>query len=327
MRRRSLVAALLALSTGGLTAPAPTPRPHAAVPAVPAGGDVVAVRSTPVGLTLPQGTGVALRAAVVLDSRDRRFGGISAISLSADGSGALLVSDRGTLFTTTVEQRQGAITGLSDVRAHALTMPDGQPAGTDWSDAESLAVLPDGSIVIAFEGVHRLWRYRTPGGLPTPVPPFAAMAGLQVNSGIEALAADPEGRLYAIPERSGALDRPFPVWRSAAGGGSWAAGRWPRRPPFLVTGADIGPDGRLYVLERDFGFLRGWSMRLSRAALSDWPDFTPETLLMVRGGGIDNMEGISVRRDAGGALRAVLISDDNFHPLQRTLLLDLLLPD
>ena len=36
---------------------------------------------------------------------------------------------------------------------------------------------------------------------------------------------------------------------------------------------------------------------------------------------IDNMEGLSVHRDARGALVLTLISDDNFSPLQRTLLL------
>ena len=36
---------------------------------------------------------------------------------------------------------------------------------------------------------------------------------------------------------------------------------------------------------------------------------------------IDNMEALSVHRDSGGALVLTLISDDNFSPLQRTLLL------
>jgi hypothetical protein len=36
---------------------------------------------------------------------------------------------------------------------------------------------------------------------------------------------------------------------------------------------------------------------------------------------IDNMEGLSVHRDADGALVLTLISDDNFSLVQRTLLL------
>lgn len=327
MRARPIVAALLVLTTGALTAPEPVPRPRPALATAVQTGEAITVEARQVDLDFPAVGLVTLRAALALSSRDRRFGGISAISVAEDGVEALLVSDRGHLFTARLEQRSGAVTGVRDVLVHDLVMPDGSAAPVDWQDAESLAVLPDGDFVIGFERVHRLWRYRAPGGLPVPVPPFDALEGLQFNSGIEALAADRDGRLYAIPERSGALERPFPVWRSIPGTRRWLEGRWPRRPPFLVTGADIGPDGRLYVLERDFGFWRGWSMRLSRAALSDWPDFRPETLLVLRGGGIDNMEGVSVRRDSGGALRALIVSDDNFHPLQRTLLLDLVLPD
>ena len=36
---------------------------------------------------------------------------------------------------------------------------------------------------------------------------------------------------------------------------------------------------------------------------------------------IDNMEGLSVHRAADGALVLTMVSDDNFSPLQRTLLL------
>ena len=36
---------------------------------------------------------------------------------------------------------------------------------------------------------------------------------------------------------------------------------------------------------------------------------------------VDNFEGLAVRRDAAGGLLVYLVSDDNFNPLQRTLLL------
>ena len=290
-------------------------------------GEPITVSARPVALNLPPGSAASLRAALVLGSPDSRFGGLSGVAVAQDGASLVLVSDRGTLFTATVEQRGGRIEALRDVRAHALIMPDGTTPPPDWRDAESVAVLPDGALVIGFERLHRLWRFASPGARPVPVPGPEALAALQFNSGLEALASDAEGQLYAIPERSGALDRPFPVWRGAGRQSGWTVGQWPRRPPFLVTAADIGPDGRLYVLERDASLLGGWAMRLSRASLDDWPNLRPETLLEMRGGGIDNMEGLSVRRDAGGVLRAILVSDDNFHLLQSSLLIDLALPD
>ena len=45
------------------------------------------------------------------------------------------------------------------------------------------------------------------------------------------------------------------------------------------------------------------------------------------GSQIDNMEGLSVHRDAAGALVLTLISDDNFSLLQRTVLLQFTLAE
>jgi hypothetical protein len=42
---------------------------------------------------------------------------------------------------------------------------------------------------------------------------------------------------------------------------------------------------------------------------------------------IDNMEGLSVHRDARGKTVLTLISDDNFNPLQRTVLLQFAFAD
>ena len=39
------------------------------------------------------------------------------------------------------------------------------------------------------------------------------------------------------------------------------------------------------------------------------------------------MEGIAVHRSPGGELRITIISDDNFNPVQRTLLLQFALTD
>ena len=47
----------------------------------------------------------------------------------------------------------------------------------------------------------------------------------------------------------------------------------------------------------------------------------PELIFADMGHQVDNMEGIAVHRAADGALVLTLVSDDNFSPLQRTLLL------
>ena len=101
--------------------------------------------------------------------------------------------------------------------------------------------------------------------MPLEVP--AAFGEMQLNSSLESLAAAADGTLYTVPERSGAWDRPFPVWRWREGRGWDQPFALPREGRFLTVDADIGPDGRFYLLERDVGLL-GFRSRLRRFALA-----------------------------------------------------------
>ena len=88
----------------------------------------------------------------------------------------------------------------------------------------------------------------------------------------------------------------------------------PRRGRFLPVGLDFGPDGNLYLLERDFAGV-GFRSRVRRFG----PDGGAEqTLLQTRTGQFDNLEGISVWRDRRGGLRLTMVSDDNFRFFQQT---------
>jgi hypothetical protein len=129
---------------------------------------------------------------------------------------------------------------------------------------------------------------------------------------------DGDGALYATPERSGRLDRPFPVYRYSDG--RWQAGLSLRRDgEFLVSDATFGPDGRFYLLERDFEWLGGFRTRVRRFSLGPDGFGDEETLLETRFGELDNMEAIAVWEDPQGRTRVLLLSDDNFFPLQRTM--------
>ena len=79
------------------------------------------------------------------------------------------------------------------------------------------------------------------------------------------------------------------------------------------------------MLERRFSWARGVAMRIRSVPLAAIKPGAlvdgPELIFADMGHQIDNMEGLSVHRDADGALVLTLISDDNFSPLQRTLLL------
>lgn len=139
---------------------------------------------------------------------------------------------------------------------------------------------------------------------------------MQANSSLEALAIDHRGWLYTLPERSGQLTRPFPVYRFD--GTRWAQPfSIPRSGGFLPVGADFGPDGKLYLLEREFsGF--GFRSRVRRFAVSETGIGPGETLLSSALARHDNLEGIAVTRTGTGEIRLTMISDDNFRVFQRT---------
>jgi len=85
------------------------------------------------------------------------------------------------------------------------------------------------------------------------------------------------------------------------------------------------PKGDLLVLERKYSALSGVAIRIRRVALAGLAPgaLVDGTIIFTAdlNDQVDNMEGLALHRDAGGAMVLTMISDDNFSALQRTLLL------
>lgn len=245
----------------------------------------------------------------VWDRPEAEFGGLSAFELASDGLSFVALGDRAVLYHGALIRQAGRITDVT-AEAAPLLSPKGAPLDGYLADSEGLALRPDGRIYVSFESYHRVWTYAEIGGPAAWLPRHPDFRNLQPNSALEALATDAAGRLYTLPERSGRFDRPFPVYR-------WTGTAWdrpfdlPRHGPYLPVGADFGPDGRLYLLERDFNGLT-FRTRLRSFA----PDGTDERTL-IETARHDNLEGIAVWQD-GTDLRITMISDDNFRMFQRT---------
>ncbi|KGJ03347.1 hypothetical protein SAMN04487972_12214 [Paracoccus halophilus] len=253
---------------------------------------------------------------------DQTFGGFSGIEIGDDGRDFIVISDRAEIrWGSILRDAEGRITAMEAAGRALLRDENGDPLPADWQgDSEGLARAADGTLWISFEGTARIARYATPDSPGEPLPRPPEFDDLQRNSSFEALAIAADGTLLTLPERSGRLTRPFPVWR-------WRDGAWDQ--PFAITrsgdwlpvGADIGPDGRLYLLERDFRGLLGFRSRVRRFDLSE-TGVTNEAVLLESGPlQYDNLEGISVWSD-GKDIRITLISDDNFRMFQRTELVE-----
>lgn len=267
--------------------------------------------------------GLFLRGTVSLNAGHDEFGGFSGLLIR---QGRLVaVTDRGWWLEADLEDSP---TGLRP--AVALFGPmrgeDGETFDKSGGDAEALTGRGD-KIVIGFEHDHRLMVHLGQGQLGGTIRD-RAFEQLSTNKGIEMLATLPDGRLLATEERPrGGHHRMFLVH----GAGNVGMRLFPESGDFNVTGGDVGPDGRLYLLLRDYGQFTGVSIRVHRYDLGEdgFPVIASrrEIAAFESESGIDNMEGLAVWLDGAGRTRLTLISDDNFNLIQRTLLMDFEITD
>ncbi|MEX0695405.1 MAG: esterase-like activity of phytase family protein [Rhodospirillales bacterium] len=264
------------------------------------------------------------RGGLHLTSDDSRFGGFSGLGISADGSRMISVSDTALTYATTLSyDKSGNLSGIGAGDLNVLADPDGKPlTGKRWSDAEAMSPGVEGEIIIAFERDHRLWRY-DPGALtPRILKPPVELADMPGNHGIESLTLLNDGRLLAIAE--GRVDEPDKVaWVSNRGG--WDVLTYHAEKGFRPTGAATLPDGNVVVLERFYTPRAGVRIKIKRIPVN-----AIEAAAGIRGSllatlappmNVDNFEGIEAIRGQDGKTYIYVISDNNFNPEQRTLLL------
>ncbi len=313
-------------------------------------GYSVEVRATRITLDAQDGARrqfgrLTLLCAVALTSTAADFGGYSGLAVDADGKRLLAISDAGTWLTASLVHDGACIKGLADARIWPVLGRDGKPIqGKRNKDAEALALAEhgrlSGSVYVAFEHHHRIWRYRLKDGVPSGRPEAVKFRARNVrsNSGVEGLArlrGGPwQGALLALAESGpdGEADEGVsPGWliredKQQALAIALSDG-------FKITGLEATADGGVIVLERRYkGLLGGVHMRLRRIASKDIKPgavLTGETLVEIGGYryGIDNMEAIALHETAAGQQVLTLLSDDNFNPWQRTVLLQFALPE
>jgi len=302
--RRVAVAGLLlaaACAGAGTTYPRALPGPGQPVR--------IEARRVPLGVA---GASLApgVRYAGGLDLYGTHLHGLS--DLKTDGDQAWTVSDFGHLVRFTL-RRDGAgrLIGAENAISRALVDTDGRaltPKGR--ADAEGLARLDDGRLLVSFEGEDRIWAYGPDGDGP-PTPLRAPQAAFPENEGMEGLSAAPGGWLVL-----------------GEGGGAWvcddaACRALPAAPAafddgFRFTAADRDPAGGWFVLERFYAPPLDLRVRVRRMALDG--ALGPVLISLRPPASVDNFEGLAVQATPDG-VRLYLLSDDNANLLERTLLL------
>lgn len=272
------------------------------------------------------------RGGLVLKSGNADFKELSALVVSGDGLWLTSVTDEGYWVTMgLVYDQAGHLSNVKDGKIGRLLGLKGKHLELRSDrDAESLARSPDGSLVVAFELNHRLWRY-TPGIGATaakhPEPPEFTNLTRGSNDGVEALVTLANGALLVFVEDSNDVTE-SPAYLQHDGG--WKELSYQHDQGFRPTGATRLPDadGDVLVIERCFELCDGKNIirlrRLEANSIVPGADLEGEVIAELKDPFIvDNFEGVAARRAASGETLVYLLSDDNGNkpPVQRTLLL------
>lgn len=280
------------------------------------------------------------RGGLVLTSGDERFGGFSDIEVSEDGTRLLAVSDSGYWLTAALTYEAGGLSGVSDVRMADMLDDAGEALVGDHEDAEGLADLGDGRYAVSFERDHRVLAYDIgtdwsgiEGALPAPLPGPPGIERLRNNGGIEGMAPGPNGSIWMAIEDPIIDGRPHTIWQIHTGGGIDLSYNITAPRGFGLTAITAEADGALIVVQRYYAQAVGNRIRIVR--------ITPDALDAARQSGaaiepdliaeftpditVDNIEGAALAT-VEGERRLFLISDDNYNPDQRTLLLSFAIP-
>ncbi len=261
----------------------------------------VALSLEPVALGRP-GSPLRLVGAWRLTAPDPRFGGFS--GLAVDQGALLALTDSGAVARIELGRRRVTLRDLPAV--------PGNPARKRGRDSEALVRDPAGrGWWVAFEQQHVAFLYDA-GFSERLGQIWFRSTGWRANRGVEALAALGTDR-WAVTEtgqviRFGPRGAHTLVWRLPAG----------------ISDAAALPDGRILLLQRRASW-RGFDSRLlvarqiggevrivARALLSNAP--------------LDNLEAIATAPLPDGGTRLWIMTDDNFRPWMRTLLVAIDLP-
>jgi hypothetical protein len=194
-------------------------------------------------------------------------------------------------------------------------------------DTEAL-VLADGQAWVGFERHNMIWRYRSSDWRALAASRPAILREWPGNAGPESLVALGDGRFIAIAEgmdeaefSDAALFDGNPADPATAS----TSFRYRRLEGLRPTDAALLGPGRLLVLNRSITLFGGMVAKLAIVDLADARSggtVSPRTIATFRSPvEVDNMEALSVNREQGRTIVRIA-SDDNFLPLQRTLLLE-----
>ncbi|WP_199553495.1 esterase-like activity of phytase family protein [Sandaracinobacteroides hominis] len=269
-----------------------------------------------------------------LSSSDIRFGGLSGMLWEPACNRLLVVSDTGIWVALETLEEGDLLRGIRSAWIAPLLDDKGNARTSKVdADAESLARTADGATWVFFEQRHRGERY--PGLTACTPETLATAPDLEFvpdvakdwprNGGMEAVATNGD-RIVAISEEAPGKTGGR-MGFSSERGQSILTFDWQNPDGHSPSAMDQLDGDTMLVLHRRVGLLTGFTVVLSEGRPGVPGDVPRELARLAAPYTVDNMEALAVRKE--GERRFVyMLSDNNFIPLQRTILLKFeLLPE
>ena len=248
---------------------------------------------------------------IKLDISD--FGGLSALKVHQLGNTFITISDRGKYFEgTMLRDSDGVIIDVKIFKSGSILNSSGNNLSGRNTDSESITTAKNKGFYISFESNHRIMFHKNLSSAGTFLPTNEEFKKLKSNKGIEAIATNAKGEIFAIPEEPPGSDTDFPVYKLS--GDEWSIfSRFPASESFLVTDAVFLPDENILILERDYDWKVGFKMQLRILKINDNKITDQKKLLRINTGS-HNHEGLSLWQNDSEDLFITSISDNNFLP-------------
>lgn len=266
-----------------------------------------------------------------LESANSDFGGYSALAVT-DNRRFLALSDAGSLAGFTLPpDAVPVLAGQATSRSFVAALPSPGDRSVRKEDRDSEGMTHDpasGRFWISYEHNHAIRRFAPSFSRLEAVTRPAAMRDWPINGGAETIVRLVDGRFLVLAEVASGPDGSTQglLFSSDPTDPDAQLLRFGYRAPagYRATDAAQLPDGRLLVLNRRFSIFEGVSAKVTiidPANIKTDSVLAGRVLLTLKSPfPVDNMEGIAVRH-AHGQTSVWIISDDNYAPFQRTLLL------
>jgi len=271
------------------------------------------------------GTNDTLGRIKILDVKELRFEtknsiefkGVSALAYD-ENMGLFALSDFGYLYHLRLQVNKKSISSIKLINAYALRNKKNKILKKKKRDAEGMVLIPEG-LLISFERKPKVSLFDFEGKKIKNMDIASDLEDInnyqKKNRALESLVYHPDFGLITAPELP--LRKASKEYHTL-----YAKNRqWKFKRRYKITAMEVMPNKNLLVLERNFSFLQGHSISLSRVDISDCENrICPNENLAVfqsrNGWNLDNFEGLTHLQGN----QYLMISDDNNSLFQKTLM-------